>query len=159
MTTRTLAEVLESVRALLEAKTVECVYGADGKQENQYGDRVWCGRCDGKGHYFNPALAPLLALVSYVPPLLQEEGCTCGTCRESDFEARLRYWETALDGALEGALIKALGRMKQEHHPDSQDFATLARTRFKLLHLLMETGDTRLAACEAVEAWLKEAKP
>ena len=37
--------------ALAGAKR-ECVYGADGKRENQYGDRIPCEFCDGKGQVY-----------------------------------------------------------------------------------------------------------
>lgn len=58
-----LTDLLAEIGRLIDGQTVECVYGSDGKRENQYGARIYCEFCDGKGRIPNPALVPLLEVV------------------------------------------------------------------------------------------------
>ena len=124
--TRTLAEVIESVRQLAEAVTVECscCHGAGyfvstvGSQGGPEPGTASCGACGGHGKNPDPAYAPLLAL-------LEEES---------------REWVSAVvapKGALRGSLEDALDVVGVK------------------LWGISAHPITDLAAVKAVEAWLK----
>ena len=138
--TRTLDEVIESIRQLAEAK--QCIYYSPDE-----------GGAVGTSSYEpDPAYVPLLALLQPKDiPIETSDGHWAQIAAEE-------YWQNVPDGAPEGALMKAL----LECMDALDESISLGYKAFDLLvelRILMDSqGDTRLAAFEVVEAWLKEGR-
>ena len=160
MTTKTFAESLEELRAVLEAQTIERP------------DIV--------------RFVPLLALVREKCPCLSIEevdginhaydlnGCkSCYVqgrtnlraghsnncqCEGSSYTTRTAYWEAAAPGALDGAFIKALFLVNSHivFIHAARRIRRLVRTLVDMLEARDVSLDTRLFAVKAVLEWAKE---
>lgn len=97
----------------------------------------------------DPAYAPLLRVVrkkAWGQLITNKYGAAVGM-EEGGYTTR--SWEGALDGEMEGALIKALHKTKG----CPTELSIFARD--KIYVLLWQQGDTREAACDAVLEALK----
>ena len=156
--TRTLDELVETVLRLAKAQTVECPLAYLPHHGLAHATSPEMPRCE-KGRVPDPAYAPLLALVREERNIICVD-LTCfadgkyrGGLRKDhlhpELVTRTAYWEAAPNGALEGALIKALSPLASISGDPADNLVA------SLGHLLWRQDDTRLAALEAVEAWLK----
>ncbi|KKN09197.1 hypothetical protein LCGC14_1048920 [marine sediment metagenome] len=121
-------------------------------------------RVAGEREQADPVIAPLLGLVREIcqgqdlrdaptfhgKRYLTGESCCDGTL----FITRTRFWGAAPDGALEGALQKALyAIMRVEQDMDALN--RLAGAMERLVDLISQEGDTREAACRVALEWLE----
>lgn len=155
MTTRTLAEVLESVRRLLKAKRLPCPHNL--------GESCKCA--DG---YADPAYAPLLALFqedckhpnsawrdtagfqAFCPDCgVQWEPTPGHLAVPAGVVSRFPYWQAAPDGALAGAIYRAIRVRHLELPYDAMDFAE------SWWDAMRSDANPDQAALEVLEKWLK----
>lgn len=148
MPEQTFAEAFEKFKQAVEAQTTLGVLAPDPLGS----EKPWI-----QPVLPNPDFTPLLALVreSHLdsfgwhvrPGGIGLDGFvpeTC-TCYPTGFASRVADWQAADKGALEGAFIKAI--------PASAPVGLQS----ELMRLLWATeGDTRIAATQAVTAWLEE---
>ena len=152
-----IGEMVEEIRELVEGVVVECPCPCHNPTKG-YGTETWlehegsvCIPCHNSCEVPDPSFSPMLKVV-------REEWQEFPGARLHHIT---RSWEEALDGELEGTLIKAWQQVlecqgkRTNYHPYGDGLIDT------LMELFAETGDTREAACDAMIAWLKEhnAKP
>ncbi|KKL87651.1 hypothetical protein LCGC14_1932560 [marine sediment metagenome] len=163
-------EKLAAIRGLLEREGCgDCdaqgyTLGAMNPETEEI-QHLPCETCNGTG--LNSAYAPLLAVVreecqgwpDHYPCNLKIPGSSeCSDCDNTGYTTR--SWEGALDGELEGALIKAVSRllakMRAGMHFMSEYYKWSAVDDCLTTLLLRRTDDTREAAADALLAALEE---
>ncbi|MDP2661277.1 MAG: hypothetical protein Q8R28_11175 [Dehalococcoidia bacterium] len=141
-----LAKVVEAVRQAVRAQTIKCLAHIVSEVYQQH-----CLCCNGTGLIFNPAYAPLLAMVEK-----QCEGCAGYLSRDLS---------TKPNGEVEGALRKAIRQIWDGI--DRSILPTAASVKFdistrRLLNDLDSLGavaqDARQEALEDVLVWLTPTK-
>ena len=125
----------EAVQKALNRKTARCPSASYQAVED--GGEGWL--CPHEAHAYTSRM-----------PDLAYDGLRAVFTRSSDGASRHSDWEAADNGALEGALLKALPYIS---------FTPAGIARCKILSILRRSDDTRKAALEVVLEWLTKETP